>query len=249
MITLNTWGGRAGLAGIKTFVEKHQNVDVFCLQEIWQTHDTSLIEAMDERLVTNLLEEIAASLPGFRFYFRPQYRNIYGLATFVRNEITVIEEGELFVFKEQGFENPVAIGNHARNIQYITLKTLTGPVTVINFHGLWNGQGKTDTADRILQSQKIAGFINTLNNPCVLAGDFNLSPETQSLKILCDVCPRNLVNEFGVTSTRTSHYQKPGKFADYVLCNKIDVADFEVLPDEVSDHAPLLASFACALIG
>ncbi len=242
IITFNTWGGRAGLAGIKSFIEKHQNVDVFCLQEIWQTDDTSLIEAMDVRLVTNLLEEIAASLPGFRFYFRPQYRNIYGLATFVRKEISVIDEGELFVFKEQGFENPVAIGNHARNIQFVTLSTQTGPVTVINFHGLWNGSGKTDTADRILQSQKIADFINSLNNPCVLAGDFNLSPETQSLRILEEACPRNLVTEYGVTSTRTSHYQKPGKFADYILCNEIEVVAFEVLPDEVSDHAPLMVS-------
>lgn len=195
---------------------------------------------MDERLVTNLLEEIAASLPGFRFYFRPQYRNIYGLATFVKKEISVIDEGELFVFKEQGFENPVAIGNHARNIQFVTLRTPSGPVTVINFHGLWNGLGKTDTTDRILQSQKIANFINSLNNPCVLAGDFNLSPETQSLRILEEACPRNLVTEYGVTSTRTSHYQKPGRFADYVLCNDIEVVAFEVLPDEVSDHAPLM---------
>lgn len=242
IITFNTWGGRAGLSGIKDFIEKHQNVDVFCLQEIWQTMDTSLIEAMDERLVTNLLAEIAASLPGCNFYFRPQYRNIYGLATFVRKEIRVIEEGELFVFKEQGFENPVAIGNHARNIQYVTLQTQSGPITVINFHGLWNGLGKTDTADRILQSQKIADFINSLNNPCVLAGDFNLSPETQSLRILEEACPRNLVTEYGVTSTRTSYYRKPGKFADYVLCNEIEVAAFEVLPDEVSDHAPLMVS-------
>lgn len=242
IITFNTWGGRAGLAGIKSFVKKHNNVDVFCLQEIWQTNDESLIEAMDERLVINLLEEIAASLPGFRFYFRPQYRNIYGLATFVRKEITLLEEGELFVFKEQGFENPIAIGNHARNIQYVTLVTPSGPVTIVNFHGLWNGLGKTDTADRLLQSQKISNFIKSLSNPCVLAGDFNLSPETQSLKILEEACPRNLVSEYGVTSTRTCYYQKPGKFADYILCNEVEVAAFEVLPDEVSDHAPLLVS-------
>jgi len=68
------------------------------------------------------------------------------------------------VFKEQGFENPAAIGNHARNIQYVTLKTPAGPLTIVNFHGLWNGQGKTDTEDRLSQSRKIADFLRQLKN-------------------------------------------------------------------------------------
>jgi endonuclease/exonuclease/phosphatase family metal-dependent hydrolase len=244
LITLNTWGGRAGLDGIKTFVQKNKDVDVFCLQEIWQAEDTSLIEVVGLPFVTNLLTQIATSLPEFQFFFRPQYRGIYGLATFVRKEIPVIEEGELFVFKDQGFENPVAVGNHARNIQHLTLRINNGLVTVVNFHGLWNGNGKTDSADRIMQSQKIAQFLNDLKNPYILAGDFNLNPDTESFKILENICPRNLVKDYGVTSTRTSLYPKPGKFADYILtCEHTKTADFKVLPDEVSDHSPLFASF------
>ena len=51
---------------------------------------------------------------------------------------------------------------------------------------------------------------------------------------------RNLIKEYGITSTRTSLYPKEGKFADYVFTSKgVDVETFKVLPDEVSDHAPL----------
>lgn len=55
---------------------------------------------------------------------------------------------------------------------------------------------------------------------------------------------RNLIKEHGITSTRTSLYTKEEKFADYVLIGPgIQVTNFEVLPDEVSDHAPLRIEF------
>ena len=55
---------------------------------------------------------------------------------------------------------------------------------------------------------------------------------------------RNLVAEFGVTSTRTSLYTGPGRFADYAFVSPgVEVHAFRVLPDEVSDHAPLMLEF------
>ncbi len=36
IISLNTWGGRAGRQILLDFFEKHKDdVDIFCLQEIW----------------------------------------------------------------------------------------------------------------------------------------------------------------------------------------------------------------------
>ena len=240
IITLNTWGARAGLKRLENFFSKYQDADVFCLQEIWQAHDENLIEARDPRLVPDLLEKVASWLPEFHHYFRPQYRGIFGLATFVRRSIEVLTEGELFVFKEQGFENPAAIGNHARNIQFVRVRTVGGPLTIVNFHGLWNGQGKADTEDRLLQSRKIAEFISHVDPPYVLAGDFNLRPDTESFKILTEACPRDFVTEFQVKSTRSSLYKKPEKFADYILGSRgLSARAFEVLPEEVSDHMAL----------
>jgi len=40
------------------------------------------------------------------------------------------------------------------------------------------------------------------------------------------------------------HYTKTEKFADYVLTSpNIQVIDFQVLPDAVSDHSPLQVEF------
>ena len=245
IISLNTWGGRAGLPLLQNFFKKNNDVDIFCLQEIWQTSDESVIENRDPRIVGQLLQEIAACLPKFNFYFRPQYRGIYGLATFIRKTIPVNSEGEVFVFGEKNYENPTSMGNHGRNIQHVTISASQGPVTIINFHGLWNGAGKSDSADRILQSQKIIDFISTVQNQCVLLGDFNLTPDTESFKILLASCPVDLIFDNKIKSTRSSFYPKPEKLADYVLTSKnIKTISFTVLNDEVSDHLALFADLA-----
>lgn len=35
LISLNTWGGRAGKEELLAFFERHRDIDIFCLQEIW----------------------------------------------------------------------------------------------------------------------------------------------------------------------------------------------------------------------
>jgi len=56
---------------------------------------------------------------------------------------------------------------------------------------------------------------------------------------------RNLIKEYSIKNTRTSHYSKEGKYADYALVSpEISVLDFRVLPDEVSDHAALYLEIA-----
>ncbi len=35
IISLNTWGGRAGKDTSISFFERNKEIDVFCLQEIW----------------------------------------------------------------------------------------------------------------------------------------------------------------------------------------------------------------------
>jgi endonuclease/exonuclease/phosphatase family metal-dependent hydrolase len=114
---------------------------------------------------------------------------------------------------------------------------------IINVHGLWNGKGKTDTEERIAQSTRIKEFMRTFNTRKILCGDFNLKPDTESLKMLANDM-NNLIASHHVTSTRTSFYPKEEKFADYIFTSKdIAVKKFEVLKDEVSDHAPLLLDF------
>lgn len=247
LISLNSWGGRVGKPFLD-FVREHSDVGLFCFQEVWNgghhmTKKSAAGVPMSD-VIPELYGVIGAILSDHVGFFSPMLHDFYGLALYVKKSIAVVGSGELFVYKEKGYISEQDIANHARTIQYVTLETESGLRTVINFHGLWNGGGKGDHEDRLLQSDNIISFLKTLSHPYILVGDFNLLPETESLKKLEQFGLRNLIKEHGVTSTRTSLYKKEHRFADYTLVSEgITVNKFQVLPDEVSDHSPMYLDF------
>ncbi len=248
LISLNTWGGRAGLDNLLMFFDRHKDVDVFCLQEIWNGGEHMLSETAGGMSLSNavpqLFSGISKILPEHAGYFRPHFYDFYGLSVFVKKDLTVSEEGDIFVYKEHGYISPEENGNHARNIQYVTIDFTNKKRTIVNFHGLWNGSGKGDNKDRLLQSDNILRFLKNSSNPHILCGDFNLLPETESLKRLEASGLKNLNKEYKIKSTRTKFYTKEHKFADYTLVNKdIKINDFKILSDEVSDHNAMYLDF------
>ncbi len=252
LITLNTWGGRAGKEKLMTFFNTSKDsVGIFCLQEIWSAPHEHLEGRLAGGVVIDHkhemahgMQEISSALSNHSAYFRPHLGSDYGLMMLVNNDIDIMEEGEEFVYKHKGYVPDGDLGNHARNIQYGTVVVNGRTVTIINFHGLWNGKGKTDTEDRIQQSKNILRFAMKLTGDYILCGDFNLLPDTESIKLFESHGLRNLIKEYEIISTRTSFYKKPEKHADYIFVTKgVEVKDFKVLPEEISDHAPLFLEF------
>ncbi len=251
IITLNIWGGEAGKDKVLSSFDKYKDVDIFCLQEVWSAPYPELDgvstgnRITDQGLImTESLQDISKVLTNHTPYFRPHYGEHFGIAMYVKNSLDITEEGEEFIHLEKGYMPAPEIdqGHHARNLQYVKIKTNEKHYTVLNFHGLWNGQGKGDSEARIQQSEKIISFINGQDkNNFVLAGDFNLSPDTKSLNMIAEeLNAKNLIKDYGITSTRTSLYKKENRLADYIFTGSdIVVKDFKVLPDEVSDHSPL----------
>jgi endonuclease/exonuclease/phosphatase family metal-dependent hydrolase len=251
IITLNTWGGRAGHKELFSFLEKQkQDTDVFCFQEMWSAPYSHLEgtsaggkSISNKEIMVFGVQDFTKILNDFVPYFRPHHGDHYGLLMFVRKGQNVLTEGEFFVYKEKGDIVPegMDVGFHPRNVQYLTLEIEDGKTrTICNFHGLWNGRGKSDSEDRLRQSEKIISFLSSMDGEIIFCGDFNLLPNTKSLLLLEDFGLRNLVKEYEITSTRTSLYTKSEKFADYILVSdSVKVCSFEVLPDEVSDHSPL----------
>ena len=131
-------------------------------------------------------------------------------------------------------------------LQYTRLRAGGRQYNILNFHGLWVfRKWHSDTPNRIEQSQAIMDFIAGLKGRTVLCGDFNLTPETRSLRMLEDSGLRNLVREEGVKSTRTREFWRSRDvFADYVLVSEdVEVRDFGVIDEAVSDHLPLYLDF------
>ena len=253
LITLNTWGGRAGKEELLSFFNKYKNeIDIFCLQEIWSAPYKQLegqnvggLSLEQDNIMTHGMQEISGLLFNHSKYFRPHYLDNYGLLMLLDKKIKVIEEGEEYVYKYKGYVPEGDVGGHARNIQYVTIAVKNRLITIINFHGLWTGKGKTDTEDRIKQSKNILEFIKKLKGDCILCGDFNLLPDTESIKLFELSGLRNIIKEYKITSTRTLFYNKLDKYADYIFITKgIKVENFQVLSEEVSDHYPLLLGFS-----
>ena len=221
------------------FITKYSDeADIFCFQEVFDSCSASRETYLSANF--NIHSDIQKALPSFDGFFAPHQDNEEGLSMFYKKDLRIIEKGDEFVYK---WKNSMMNGDSlslGRNIQYVDLEYEDKLYTICNFHGLWNGMGKTDTPDRLDQSENINNFLNKKEGIKVLCGDFNLLPETESLKIIEATGLRNLIKEFGIQSTRTSFYKKPGKFADYVFVSpSVEVKEFKILPDEVSDHAPL----------
>lgn len=237
IISLNTWAGVV-LEPLLDFFERNRDIDVFCLQEIYSKAEGKTQRHPELDMKLDLYEQIEEILIDTHTgYFRPAHKDFYGQAIFVKKDILVEEEGDIVIFENT--DTSYGRGRHNRNLQYIRTTVNGTPTLIANLHGLWNGMGKTDTEERLEQGRRIRAFVGSRPEQKIVVGDFNLNPDTQSLS-LAEEGLRNLVREHGITSTRTSFYEKEGKMADYALVSpEVNVLDFKVLPDEVSDHAAL----------
>ena len=102
-------------------------------------------------------------------------------------------------------------------------------------------------------SKSVGNFFDDKNGPKIIGGDFNLMPDTISVKMFEKWGYRNLIREFGIKSTRNrisweQFKDQPGfvkqYFADYAFITKeIKVDGFSVPDLEISDHLPLVLDF------
>lgn len=252
LITLNTWGGRSLYPLMKFIQTRAAATDVFCLQEVFNSEQSIIEERHPKGYIrADLFSEIANALPDHVGEFATHGDNPHrmSLAMFVRKDLVL--KGAIAHFPVHVPEQPVETGDRvfsARQIQYATVELNGRDVLIANFHGLFNDGPKTDTPERILQSQRVKAFLDKHGGPKLLCGDFNLLPSTESLAIMAKG-----LNDLGsisrITGTRTPLYRHfnnvdEPNFADYMLLSpELKVQHFELLPDIVSDHAPLLVTF------
>lgn len=255
LITLNIWGGRLREPLLK-FIEANKNqTDIFAFQEVFKS-DRSVLNPNGSW--SNILAEIQDILPDFDFYFSPifhgtdfdnkvDYPLSHGQATFWNKKFSIKEKGEVFVNRSEndmGWFDWAQRPNPPKNFQYFIFDKFA----VLNLHGYWEPAPKYDTPQRFKQSEIIIEFIKQYDLPTIIAGDFNLGIDTKALVMFEEAGFRNLVRESNAPTTRSTFYdikwRAADKFADYILVSKdVDVYDFKVMPDEVSDHLPLYLEF------
>ncbi|HTV68461.1 MAG TPA: endonuclease/exonuclease/phosphatase family protein [Rhizobiaceae bacterium] len=262
ILSLNAWGGK--LHELLMPYLKAADADVFCLQEVVRTTDAPsewLTYRDSDRVLpqrANMFDELRALLPGHDGFFCPTARgelfdenerrvlSEFGLATFVRTSLPVIGQALDFVYGEF---SPGGWGARprARNAHVVRIFDYekSAPLTVAHMHGLHDPAGKGDTQARVKQADAFVEIIRSVWRPgerLVVCGDFNVLPGSVTFDALAALGLYDLVTARGFTDTRTSHYAKPQRFADYMLVTPdVEVKRFDVVAEpEVADHRALL---------
>ena len=263
VMSINAWGGKEWHALGEYLVKS--DCDVICLQEVFSAPFlASKTDWTSNNFELALFTQVARSLPDHIGFFSPTSDRMginylgefvdnstevnqcsIGTAIFIRKGLKVDAVGDLFVYGNRN-SRVNGISQYApKALQYAVVVKDNRKYNIFNFHGLWNGGGKKDCPERLQQSINIKSFLENFNKRKILCGDFNLDPETESVKILENSGKMlNLISKFGITSTRTRLYRSHGTgslYADYFFVSPdILVEDFKVDPAEVSDHSPLV---------
>lgn len=251
LMSLNVWGGRRFDPLMEYLRKVSLFVDVFCFQEVFAT-DTEREWSDDRTARVDLMRRLSEALPSFVGIFAPALRSIdyqgpvsydlrFGVATFVRKNIQVLAERNIFIFGHEGMHEENPLSNFQRNMLCLLIADGATAYTLLNLHGLWIKGSKNDTPERIGQSWNIRQILdNAITDQKIVCGDFNLAPDTISLSILQNGM-RNLVVEHGISTTRSSLYPGRDRYADYILTSRsVTIHDFEVDKIDISDHLPLL---------
>ena len=261
VMSLNGWGGTLGDELLAYLAAA--DPDMLCLQEVVSTPASSaevLTYRDGDHILpqrANLFREVAEALPDHVALFCPAAQGVlhdgdravpsqWGLATFVRRASPIIGQAQGFVHKAF---SPNGYGDHPRSrVAHIVRLwdfARDRAVTIGHMHGLRDLAGKHDTPARRAQAERLAALFSSLAEPGdaqILCGDFNVEPDSETFAILGRLGLRDLVTARGFPGTRSSHYTKPGRFADYMLVNTtLADAPFDVVTaPEVSDHCPLV---------
>jgi endonuclease/exonuclease/phosphatase family metal-dependent hydrolase len=246
LITLNTWGGRLK-EKFEVFFKRCPGIDIWFFQEVYNSkkEDDFVNIGGYNKPDFSFHDTISKHLDSHTKHFCQVFKGIYGLSTFIKPEIKIIGSGEMFIAKGDWYGGDHQDHqDHHRKLQWFEINLGKKNVLLMNVHLTHRPEGKKDSAKRLLQSDMIIKFMNMFDCPKILAGDFNLLPDTESIKMIEETGMRNLIKEYGITSTRTEIYKNPYRYADYVFVSpEITVKEFKVLPDSVSDHSPVYLDF------
>jgi len=255
LVSFNIWGGTIYGPLMDYLRVLSEGTDIFCFQEVFSGLPGVPEVSANGRMF--LFQELAELLPEFSGFFDPRssgydFSNTiklpvsHGLAIFTRKNLSVINYRSEIIEAKESLADLVEGWTKA---QVITLENKNHKFSIINFHGVAQPGDKQDTPQRIMHAQKLGLIWDSLPGAKkILCGDFNMYPNTESIKIL-ESLGKNLITEFGIKNTRNeiSWKNNPGSrqtFADFTFVSSgIKIKNFEVPYNEVSDHLPMILEF------
>ncbi len=243
-LCINLWQGGNLFEEILAFI-RAENPDVIAMQEVYDGHDPSW-----ERKYRSM-DELRAAL-GYPYeHFSPAFLEIKDFGKIeqgnaVLSRFPILGSDTVFFDIPYGEreEIPVNFPTTPRSLEHVRLGLNGTELSVFNTQGVWGEDGR-DNERRINMGKVIAAQVAD-KAPVILAGDFNVNPDTETIAQI----ERELTNVFKgelVTTFNMKHKTHPG-FATAVVDMMFVSADVTVLAHNcpqvnVTDHLPLLATF------
>jgi len=239
LLQLNAWGGRLEYAiDDLLHVEKP---DILCLQEAisFEAEGSGLFITLENVQKEHNLPYRAFG-PVFSFSYMKGVAK-FGNAVLSRRPINKSK----VVFTHLEHQDDYMWGEHSnnmRNFVHAVIDVDGRPCHIITHHGFWVPDHKQGNSETLKQMKHLADYIKTLEGPIILTGDFNLSPDSESLRELNGMLT-NLSIEHRLKTTRTNLTYKT-ETCDYIFVSKaVKIKSFEALDKVVSDHKALKLEF------
>lgn len=175
----------------------------------------------------------------------------FGNATFYKKGIKLIKKDVIWLSKfKPDFILGKKFASTPRAALALKLDICGKELTFINTH-LARGPTPLDAVYKIKQALKIVRFIEKLNNPYILTGDFNVIGKTRVVKNFEKV-GRNLISEFNIEYTLNpkEHFLKKEIIQkqmaiDFAFVSKdLTVDNFGLVTENLSDHYGLKLKIA-----
>lgn len=260
ILSLNIYQGRVYEPLITFLKTQALTTDIFCFQEV-PNGVTTHTEA-DPIPSPEFFSELQGMLLDFSSHFTSsesmtiggqKIASQEGLAMFIRHGIHVQSVEAFCSFQERhGINSSGRADLFERFTQHARLEVDGHTLSIMNVHGPAFPGDKLDTPERLMQSDTLIERMKSVSEPCIIMGDFNLLPETESVQRFTRAGFINLIETYNIKTTRgTLHkvlhpqFCRPPftvqEYADYTFTSpSIEIVHFEVPDEPVSDHLPMI---------
>ena len=129
-----------------------------------------------------------------------------------------------------------------RALQHVIVEVDGKRLHILNHHGHHIDAHKLGDEETMRQTSLIIDYIKKLDGAVILCGDFNLAPESKSIKQF-DSILKNLSVAYSLKTTRSLLTYKK-EVCDYIFVNEnVDIKDFSMDNTIISDHNALILDF------
>lgn len=245
------WGG-THFPVIQKFLEQNF-FDILCFQEVTGPHthcgnvhsEENQLEKLQKLLGKTHRGEIFTDVT---FTSNPQ-QSFEGNAIFYKKDFFLVDKKEIVLYKgiNPFPSNATSFEEMPRSALCLTLSIENKLCDIFSTHLAW-AQTSTEHPHQRQQNLTLINEVSTRKNPWILTGDFNISPENQTILDL-EKYGHDLIKEYHVENTidEVNHNAwdriTPGFSVDYIFVSPdIHVVDFKALTNiHMSDHYGLVA--------